>query len=244
MKSLLLLTLIFFACSTVLFAQNEPRNCPTITIKTPYGPLRLDMELELGVGVDPPEIAGKLELVWQLSNGVFVSGQRTQKPTILMAKELAGTNVRISVTISGLPSGCPSEFWEDVGVEVVRPFEHPDGFGNRNSDDVKAHIDNFFIQINNSPHSEGLILVTFGEDESERTRLQRLERIFKAVSFRSYDVTRLTFLINKDFGIPITHLLLQPPNADLPGTREKTTLIKGEDLIRNPKKALPKKRTQ
>ncbi|MFT3743514.1 MAG: hypothetical protein QM785_04385 [Pyrinomonadaceae bacterium] len=243
MKPLFLLILVFSVSSIMSFAQNEPSQCPTVKIKTPYGPLRLGIEHELDVEVDPTEMAGKLGFLWQLSNGIFVSGQGSKQPKILMTKELAGMNVRVGVRITGLPPGCPSELAEDLGVEARPPIDPVDGFGNLKSDDLKARIDNFFIQINSYPHSEGFIFVTFGENEADNTRLQRLERIFKAVSFRNYDLTRLTFLINLDFGEPITYFWFLSPGADLPETGEKTTLIKGEDLIKNPRKALPKKRT-
>lgn len=243
MKALLLIVISVLSLSFQISAQSSSISCPTVKLLMPNHLLTPGVEEKFGVEIVPVGLIQKLEFQWQVSAGNIVSGKSSSSPIIMAAKELAGSNIKITLTLSGVPTGCPSDFSDTIGVVPELNFDLVDVFGNIASDHVKAFMDNFFISINNYPKSEGAIRITFGIDEPERIRLQRLERIFNAVRFRDYDITRLTFVIEHDFAEPQTSLWTVPPGADLPGTREKTTLIKGEDLIKNPRKALPKKRT-
>lgn len=243
MKIAILIFISFLTLSSIAFAQEASRSCPTIKLIMPNGLLKPSVREKVGVEITQLSHLGKVDFQWQVSAGHIVSGQTTSSAEIMALKENAGMNITVTLRLGGLSSGCPNEFSEIIGVMPLPPIEPFDGFGNLRSDDVKARMDNFFVQINNSPHSEGFVVVTFGETESENVRLQRLQRILKAITFRTYDATRLTFVIHNEFGEPQTYFWFRPSGADLPEPSEKTTLIKGEDLIKNPKKALPKKRT-
>ena len=243
MKALLLIVVSVLAFSFQVRAQSLSVSCPTVKLLMPEHLLTPGVEQKLGVEITPAGLIEKLDFQWQVSTGNIASGKSSISPVIVATKEQAGTNITVTLRLLGLPTDCPDYFSDTIGVVPIMIGDYLDVFGNIASDHVKAFIDNFFISINNYPQSEGAIIVTFGKDEPDRIRLQRLERVLNAVRFRKYDITRLTFVIEQDFAEPQTRLWQVPPGADLPGTREKTNLIKGEDLIKNPKKALPKKRT-
>ncbi|HTK27276.1 MAG TPA: hypothetical protein VL327_12010, partial [Pyrinomonadaceae bacterium] len=88
-----------------------------------------------------------------------------------------------------------------------------DEFGKATDDDVKARVDNFYTQLNNNPNSQGYIINYGTPAEIKRRRAQ----IVKAINFRKYDASRVTFVDGPDQGTGInTKFYLVPPGAENP----------------------------
>ena len=69
-----------------------------------------------------------------------------------------------------------------------------DEFGKAPDDDVKARVDNFYIQLNNNPSAQGYI-INYGNAAQIK---KRKAQIMKAINFRKYDVNRVTFVDGGD----------------------------------------------
>ena len=90
---------------------------------------------------------------------------------------------------------------------------------------------------------KGVIVVSFNEKDSNGKKLKVLKYLFDAVRFRKNDVERLSFLFDHDKPYAEMVLWLVHPDGDLPERYEDYSLdnlIKGEDLMKDLSKALPK----
>ena len=87
-----------------------------------------------------------------------------------------------------------------------------DEYGVLKDDDVKARVDNFYIQLNNNPNAKGYI-INYGT--AAQIKKQKAQ-IMKAVNFRKYDASRLTFVDGPDNGAVLTKFWLVPAGADNP----------------------------
>ena len=109
--------LAFIASGLTVSAQvTRPENCPTITVtgpagvSMPYDPMTFRVSL---TGDVPP----KLTFHWDVTGGAIMGGQGTH---LLQARYESVHNFKATVTVSGLPSGCPmiaSEILHMTGPE-------------------------------------------------------------------------------------------------------------------------------
>jgi hypothetical protein len=128
---------------------------------------------------------------------------------------MSGGNITATVNIGGLdPScNCPSTASETGPVAPKPTANQVDEFGKLSNDDVKARVDNFYIQLNNNPNSQGYI-INYGTPAEIKARRAQ---IMKAITFRKYDPSRVTFVDGPDTGTGVnTKFYLVPPGAENP----------------------------
>ena len=186
-------------------------DCATLTVSGPSAPTKqgdsmtFTANLSSGAGVT---------YNWTVSAGSITSGQGTAS-IMVDTTGLAGQNVTATVDISGLEPGCncPTNASETAGVVTnkIDPILS-DEFGPLQDDDVKARVDNFYIQLNNDPNAQGYIINYGTAAEIRRRRAQ----LMKAINFRKYDVSRVTFVDSVTDGGVNTKFYLVPAGADNP----------------------------
>lgn len=90
-----------------------------------------------------------------------------------------------------------------------------DEFGKTNDEEVEARIDNLFAQLNNNPDAKGYIITYNGLDSmpSEYDSSPMRKRIVKALAFRKYDVSRLTYLDGGFRETVTTEFFMVPPHG-------------------------------
>ena len=179
-------------------------------------------------------------MTWGTSVGKVVSGNGTSQVQLFFEKAHHGQIVTIFLRVENLPKPCASNFSETFGIEPLLEGDPVDQFEDIEGNSVKARVDNFFIRLNENPNYRGLIEVYFNKSDSDAKRLGSLGKIFRAIRFRNYDASRVDFLVDETPGKTEFVLWLVPPGADLPGDRDKSSLIKGLDVMKDPRKALPK----
>jgi hypothetical protein len=157
---------------------------------------------------------GDITYNWTVSAGTIESGQGTPSITVRTTKEMAGTNVTATVNIGGTQAGCncPTTDSEIAGVATPPVARIVDEYGVLKDDDVKARIDNFYIQLNNDPTAKGYIIIYGTPAQIRRQKAQ----IMKAINFRKYDASRVTFVDGPDNGTQTVKLWLVPAGADNP----------------------------
>ncbi|MEP7076615.1 MAG: hypothetical protein ABI878_12485, partial [Acidobacteriota bacterium] len=152
---------------------------------------------------------------WTVSEGTIASGQGTPSITVTAPMSAAGGNITATVEIGGMDASCncPKDS-SATGQYGGKPEKLTvDEFGPAKDDDVKARVDNFYTQLNNNPNSQGFIINYGTPAEIKRRRAQ----IVKAINFRKYDPSRVTFVDGPDNGNGInTKFYLVPPGADNP----------------------------
>ncbi|MEJ7624598.1 MAG: hypothetical protein WKF34_11460 [Pyrinomonadaceae bacterium] len=188
-------------------------NCPTVTVSGPSGVTSPGSTMTFTANG-----GGDLTYNWSVSRGTIVSGQGTQSITVATTADDAGQNVTATVKFSGGDIGradctCGTEASETAGVQAPLGPNMTDEFGTAVDDDVKARVDNFYIQLNNNPGAQGYIINYGTPAEIRRRRAQ----ITKAINFRKYDASRVTFVDGPDNGSGVnTKFYVVPAGAQPP----------------------------
>ncbi len=161
--------------------------------------------------------AGAENYNWTVSRGTIESGQGTPSITVRTSTADAGSSVTATLQV-GFASrpGCePCPNGGSASAEIQQPVVPipVDDFGKKSDDEVKAIVDNFYIQLNNNPSAQGYI-INYGTPAQIK---KRRAQIMKAINFRKYDAGRVTFVDGPDSGGgESTKLYLVPAGAENP----------------------------
>jgi hypothetical protein len=155
---------------------------------------------------------------WTVSNGTISSGQGTPTITVDTTGLADGTNVRAEVDISGstvLCETCTRTGSEVGSVTRIGPRLF-DTFGPLPDDEVKARIQNLYVELGNNPQAQGYI-INYGTDKEIANRERQIR---KAITFLKLDPSRVTLVRgganpNGESGV-FTRVWIVPPGADNP----------------------------
>jgi hypothetical protein len=158
---------------------------------------------------------GDVTYNWAVSAGTISSGQGTSSITV-DTTGLAGQNVTATVDLGGLDPncGCPSNASETGSVQGLPTATQIDEFGKVTNDDIKARVDGFYTQLNNNPAAQGYV-INYGSPADIKARRAA---IMKAIAFRKYDPSRLTFVDGPDQGTGIMTRFWLVPSGAVPPT--------------------------
>jgi hypothetical protein len=154
---------------------------------------------------------------WTVSSGTIESGQGTSSIVVRTTEGMAGTTVTATVEVGGTDPACncPTQASE---TGIVTDREIPiltDEFGAAPDDDVKARVDNFFIQLNANPAAQGYIINYGTPAEIRRRRAQIMKAINRPGS--GHDLSRVTFVDGPDQGTGVrTKFYVVPAGAENP----------------------------
>ena len=153
---------------------------------------------------------------WTVSAGTITSGQGTPSITVGGTETLAGQNITATVEIggAGLCDNCPRTNSETGSVADKPRARLFDEFGPLVDDDVKARIQNLYVELGNNPSAQGYI-INYGTD---REIANRERQIRKAISFLKLDPSRVTLVrggASPNGGV-YTKVWIVPPGADNP----------------------------
>jgi len=152
---------------------------------------------------------------WTVSAGTIESGQGTPSIVVRTTPEMAGTTVTATLTIGGLDAtcNCTTTYTESGGVATKPQANLVETVGPATNDDIKARVDNWYTLLNQNPQSQGYV-INYGTPAQIKARRAQ---ITKAITFRKYDPTRITFVDGPDNGTGVeTRFYLVPPGADNP----------------------------
>ena len=186
-------------------------NCATLSVSGPSGTTNPGDSMTFTAMTS---VSGDYTYNWSVSSGTITSGQGTPSITVSTTQEMAGSNVTASLKLGGTKEGCNCQTDASETAPVApRPTAVPvDEYGPLKDDDVKARIDNFYIQLNNQPNAKGYIIIYGTPAQIKKQKAQ----IMKAITFRKYDPTRVTFVDGPNNGEQKVKLWLVPQGADNP----------------------------
>jgi len=126
---------------------------------------------------------------WTVSAGTITSGQGSTSITV-STDNLGGQNVTATLDVAGLDPSCPHTTSCTTAVKgpPARPRKF-DEYGNIRFNDEKARLDNFAIQLQNEPTSQGYIIGYGSCDAEGLTRANRAKDYL--VNTRGIDASRL-----------------------------------------------------
>src|SRR5205823_10702972 len=124
---------------------------------------------------------------WSVSAGTITGGQNTSSITVNAS---AGQTITASVDVMGLDPSCPHTFSCTTNIKPPPPGSRKfDEYGNIRFNDEKARLDNFAIQLQNEPTSQGYIIGYGSCDAEGQTRANRAKDYL--VNTRGIDAGRL-----------------------------------------------------
>jgi len=188
--------------------------CPTLTISGPAGITAPGETMTFNASA-----SGDVTFNWTVSSGTIESGQGTPSITVRTTKEMSGSNVTATVQIAGPIVDDPAcnclktaSETASIGVNV---YNQTDEFGPKSDDEVKANVDNFYIQLNNNPTAQGYIINYGTPAQIKKRRAQIMKAINRPGT--SYDASRVTFVDGPDNGTGVnTKFYIVPAGADNP----------------------------
>ncbi|HYE66712.1 MAG TPA: hypothetical protein VD966_14080, partial [Pyrinomonadaceae bacterium] len=151
---------VAFSSTTVTISEctNCVPPCPTITVDCPTG--IVDQGTPVTVTANVSGGAANLQPTynWSVSAGTITSGQNTPSITI-DTTGLAGQTVTATVEIGGLPPECQRTASCSFQIGAPPVCTRFDEYGDIRFNDEKARLDNFAIQLQNTPGAQGYIIV-------------------------------------------------------------------------------------
>jgi hypothetical protein len=214
-------------------AARQPRQCPAIKVSCP-DTVRPGEELEFNVAVDAAAAAVKFTYSWELSAGTITTGQGASSLKADTTGLSGGQIVTATVEVGGLPAGCARQ----AACTTLIPQEVSgcgfDEYGDISFDDEKARLDNFAIELQNGPTSEGYLTCYGGRRGYEGEALRRCERAKRyMVNVRGIEAARIV-LVDGGFREELNVKLVvvpagaQPPEPSPTVDASEVVIIKGE----------------
>ena len=192
----------------------EVCTCPTgLSVSGPVGVTAPGQSMIFTANVTPG--SGNTTYNWSVDNGEIASGQGTSQITVNTTREMAGQNIRATVTINSDDPNCECEATasETAPIDTVPvPFQ-VDEFGRLVPDDLRGRLDNYFVTLQNNPNAQGYI-INYGPPREVAAR-ERLMR--NHITFRNAPADRIVFVNGGDTGEGIkSNLWIVPAGAEPP----------------------------
>lgn len=185
MKQKILSIILFFGLGFSTFAQNQNSDCPVIRISgggkvQPGQPMIFTANIS-GLSADLP-----LKYTWEVSTGTISSGQET--PAIeIDTTGLNRVNITATVEIKGLPEKCLRTASETGTVFGGGPPREFDQFGKLTGNEIKARIQNLYVELGNIESGKGYI-INYGTDKEIAARERQIR---KTIKFFKFDENRV-----------------------------------------------------
>lgn len=233
MKVIFTLLLTMLGFSVEAHGQSSNNSCPKISILTPSTLMIPGESAEFRAFVNGLEGINKYEYFWTVSIGNIKQGQGTSRLDVITTKENSGANVSVSLRVKGFEAECPNEASEVAAVESLPIIDYFNNYGPLSKEKMRYIVDDFFIQLNNNPEFQGVIVFDFDNHESRKDKLARLRLIFDTIRFRHYNPTRISIAIaNNPSHLKYTFWAVKTA-ADVPGGLDNHILLKGGELIKD-----------
>jgi hypothetical protein len=207
-------------CPTPTVRPEDVAYCPFVRVKgatyvpAPPGPLGFNATVSVNVNKVSPTFN------WSVSKGRIVKGQGTDSIEVELPPGASG-EVTARVEVGGYSLECPAASSTDnakttVGVEHFKLDE----FGNINSEDTKARLDNLAVELQNDPTLQ-TYLVVYGGRTGPRGQAERRAQILSnyLTESRGVDPARVRTVVGGFRDELSGELWLSPLGAAAPPSR-------------------------
>ena len=187
--------------------------CPNVTVTCPErgtedAPVTFTATLSGG----SPNITPTYN--WTISAGRIISGQGTPSITV-DTKGMGGQSIRANLEVGGYGMRCPAGC--ATGIEVITKSRKFDEYYDIARNDEKARLDNYAIQLQSEPGSQGYIIVYPSRRARANEAQARATRVSDyLVNSRGIDASRFTVTIAAPREDWLFELWIVPQGAALP----------------------------
>ena len=188
MKQIFFTTILALIFSFSVLGQAENQLCA----KTPgtAGVVEAGTPMKFVATVSGKTEGLTLGYQWKVSAGTIISGQGTCSITVDTTGLAGGTNITAEVTVKGFPECCPNTASETGSVAPKPEREKYDEFGKLPNDEVKARIQNMYVELGNNPNAQGYV-INYGTEKEIAARERQIQ---EAIRFLKLDGNRLTMI--------------------------------------------------
>lgn len=207
-----------FTQTAVVVRECPPPTCPSIVISCP-DTVRVGESITFQASVTNLATGITPVYQWTVSAGTITSGQGTPSITV-DTSGLMGQAINARLSVAGFNLDCSAQCTTQIPLRVEpRKF---DEFGDIARDDEKARLDNFAIQLQQEPETQGYIFVYTGTGRRVRPDYaqKRTARIRDyLINTRGVDSRRIVILEGPPRSEPTVELWLVPPGSTPPAPR-------------------------
>lgn len=184
----------FSSISVVVLECPPPRVqpvCPTVNVSCPEAASEnapVTFTANVSGGTPAPGVTPGFN--WTISAGRITSGQGTPSITV-DTTGLAGQTVRATLDITGFGMPCPASC--SVSIPIMNKPRKFDEYYDIARNDEKARLDNYAIQLQQEPGSQGYVIVYPSRKAGGSVAQERSQRIVDyLVNTRGIDTHRVT----------------------------------------------------
>lgn len=172
------------------FDRAETYVCPAAYV---YGTTKPNADGTIRFYVRDKDYEQKFDypLTWRVFGGEIVSGQGTSDIEVKPNDSVAG-KIAAYVEINSLPFPCPKVYSGTTKVNAT--LLQIDEFGRIANGDLKARMDNFYVELNNNPAAKGYIIIYGSRAERGRDTQNRTNTIKNYSLMRRFDMNRMTII--------------------------------------------------
>jgi hypothetical protein len=187
--------------------------CPNVTVSCPErGTEDAPITFTATVSGGSPNIIPTYN--WTISAGRIISGQGTTSITV-DTKGMGGQSIRANLEIGGYGMRCPASC--ATAIEIIPKSRKFDEYYDIARNDEKARLDNYAIQLQSEPGSQGYIIVYPSRRARANDAQARATRISDyLVNSRGIDASRFTITIAAPREDWLFELWIVPQGATLP----------------------------
>jgi hypothetical protein len=211
------LNCIAFSSVSIVVAECPPPPvqivCPTVTISCP------DAASENAPATFTANVSGGSPGItpiynWTVSAGRIISGQGTPSITVDTAG-LAGQTIRASLDIAGFGTPCPASC--ATSIPIMNKPRKFDEYYDIARNDEKARLDNYAIQLQGEPGSQGYVIVYPSRRAKPNEAQARAQRISDyLVNSRGIDSHRVVIIMGPQREDWLFELWVVPEGAPPP----------------------------
>lgn len=222
--------------------------CPEIDLLLPNGVIEAEASATVVARLSGGFDYSSSALRWSLSKGKIASGQGTAAITFVTSEDDEGTNIKVTLSVGGLPPHCRSVASDLIGIASLPIGEPVDTLGKIGSTkkafwSFLSILDTYMSVVINSPNYEGVITVEFNRKDKRQEKVRHLKRILNHFGFRKFDLTRITFAVSEGNHPERTTLWTMPPDAKYPKYARDFQKIKAEEFNKKIKDLFPNKQS-
>ncbi|HKO42144.1 MAG TPA: hypothetical protein VJU84_02555 [Pyrinomonadaceae bacterium] len=204
--------------------------CPTISVSCPADVVE-GQPITFTASISSSD--ANLTYEWSVSAGTITSGQGTSSITVDIAG-LGGQSITGTLEVGGLDPACSKKASCSTPVAMrPREIEDFDNYGDIRFNDEKARLDNYAIQLQSLPGSQGYIVAYGNCEGSAQVRANRAKDYL--VNTRGVDAGRIMTIDGGCRADLMVELWIIPPGATAP-TATATDNISPCPPCRTPKR--------
>ena len=212
-------TASFWVIALVVFCglgQLASAQCPKIETSGTYTVMDGDL-VTFSVSVNAGDLRFSPKYDWTVSAGKLKSGQGTSVIKV-DTTGTGGQTVTATIEIGGMPASCTNTASVSSDVDEKPKAKKFDEYGDVNEEDEMARLDNFAIQLMNSPGEQGYVIAyaaKTGKTGESKTAVERARTYL--VKTRGLDSSRIVTVDGGKKEKSTRELWIVPAGAAPPG---------------------------